>query len=119
MTQWRVFDDVISVEIDGADMECSMQRLSISSVLVFMTKLSGGNNCFKVRLDNQATLHVFKNEVLVSNIHPNDRARNIGGIDDSQSGMSTEQICGIQHVEVGYFNKNAVADILIVLVNVY
>ena len=48
----------------------------------------------------------------MSNIRPNGKARTIGGIDGSQSGMSTEQICDIPHVGVGYFNKNAVANIL-------
>ena len=48
----------------------------------------------------------------MSNIRPNDRERNIDGIDGSQTGMSTEQICGISYVGLGYFNKNAVANIL-------
>ena len=64
MTQWGLIGEVTGMEV-------SMQRLNISSDLVFLTKLSGGNNCFKVLLDNQATLHVFKNVVLVPNIRPN------------------------------------------------
>ena len=57
-----------------------------------MTKLSAGNHIFKVLLDNQATKHVFKNEALVSNTRTNRKAHNVGGIDGSQSCMSTEQI---------------------------
>ena len=60
--------DVIPAEKDGTGMEYSMQRLSISTDLVVATKLSGGNHSFKVLLDDQATLHVFKVEALVSNI---------------------------------------------------
>ena len=48
----------------------------------------------------------------MSNIRPNGTARNIGGIVGSQSGMSTEQICDIQYVGVGYFIKNEVANML-------
>ena len=40
------------------------------------------------------------------------KSRNIGGIDGSQSGTSTKKMCDIPYVGVGYFNKNAVADIL-------
>ena len=57
-------------------------------------------------LGNHATLHVFKN------IHPNGKACKIGGVDGSQYGRSTEQICDIPNVGVGYFNKTAVANIL-------
>ena len=42
-----------------------------------------------------------KNETLVSNIRANDK-----------SGMSTVQIFDIPYVGVGYFHKNAVANIL-------
>ena len=48
MTQWGVLGEIIPAGIDGADMEASMKRLSNSSDLVFMTKLSGGSNIFKV-----------------------------------------------------------------------
>ena len=108
MTQMGVFGIIIPVDPDGLGMECSMQRFNYPSDWVFMTKLSGGNHRFKVLLDNQA----YKNEALVSNIRPNGKARSIGGIDGSQSGMSTEQICDIPYVGVGYFNKNAFANIL-------
>ena len=63
-------------------------------------------------MDNQATLHVFKNEALVSYIRPNGKASNKDGIDGRQSGMSTEQIGDIPYLRVSYFNKNAVANIL-------
>ena len=48
----------------------------------------------------------------MSNIRANGRPRNIGGIDGNQSGMSTEQICDISNVGLGYFSKNAVANVL-------
>ena len=38
---------------------------------------------FKVLLDSQATLHVLKNDALVSDIRPNCKANNIGGINGS------------------------------------
>ena len=70
-TQMGVFGIVIPAGIEGTALKCS-----ISSDWVFMTKL-------------------FKNEALVSNLRANDKARNIGGIDGSQSGMSTEKIFDI------------------------
>ena len=89
----------MGVDSDGIGMECSMQRFGYPSDWIFMTKLSGGNNDFKVLLDNQATLHVFKNEALLSNFRPNGKAWTIGGIDGNQSGMSTEQILTFQTSE--------------------
>ena len=78
---------------------------------IFMTHLIGEHNMFKVLLDNQATLHVFKNEALVSNIRAGRKA-SIGGIDGSQSGMSTFKVCDIPYVGVGFFNENAVTNII-------
>ena len=104
MTQWG--------EIGVTCMECSMHRLSISSEMVFITKLSAGNHSFMVLLDNQATVHEFKSEALVSKICPNGETRNIGGIDGSHSGISNGQICDVPHVGVGYYLKNAGANIL-------
>ena len=66
-----------------------------------MTKSSGGSINFKVLLDNQATLYVFKKNSLVSNIRAKSKARTIGGIDGRRPGMSTEQIFDIPHVRVG------------------
>ena len=60
---------------------------------------------FERLIDNRATLHVLKNEALVPNIWANGKARNIRCV-------STEQICDILYVGVGYFKKNAVANIL-------
>ena len=72
-----------------------------------MTNLSERNHMFRVLLGNQATLHVFKNEAMVSNNRANWKPRNIGGIDGIQSGMSAEQIWDIPYVRVDYFNKSA------------
>ena len=47
-----------------------------------MTHLFGEHNMFKVLLDNQETLHVFKNKALVSNNRAGRRA-SIGGIGGS------------------------------------
>ena len=58
---------------------------------VFMKHLVGEHNLFKVLLGNQVTLHVFKNKALVSNIRAGRKA-SIGGIDGSQTGMSTFQV---------------------------
>ena len=51
-------------------MNLSMQRLVISSESewMFMKRLIGKYNMFKLLLDNQATLHMIKNGALVSNI---------------------------------------------------
>ena len=66
MTQFGVLGEEFSQEIDGTGMEASMQRLSILSDLVFITKSSGGNHSFEVLLDNQVTLHVFKKRLWCS-----------------------------------------------------
>ena len=76
-----------------------------------MTHLAGEHNMFKVLLVNQATLHLVKNEALVSNIRAG-RKTSIGGIDVSQTSMSTVQVCDIPYVGVGFFNENAVANII-------
>ena len=52
---------------------------------------------------------MFKNEGLVFNIGANRKA-SIGGIDGSQTGMTTVQICYIPYVGVGLFNGKAVAN---------
>ena len=46
----------------------------------------------KVLLSSQVTLHLFENETPVSNIRA-DRKVSIGGVDDIQTGMSTDQVC--------------------------
>ena len=62
--------------------------MTFETVWVFMTRLLGEHTIFKVLLENQATLHVFKNNSLVSNIRAEGNA-SIGGIYGSQTGMTT------------------------------
>ena len=76
-----------------------LRLISSESERVFMTRLIGEQNMLKVLLDNHATLHVFKNEVLVSNIRAG-RKTSFGGIGGSKSGMSTIQVCDIAYVGV-------------------
>ena len=63
MRHFGLFGQIVGVDPDGKGMDLSMQRILISSESnwVFMTRLVGEHNMFKVLLDNQATLHVFKN----------------------------------------------------------
>jgi len=56
---------------------------------------SGRLSMHEVLLDNQASLHVFKNESLVSNIVAMKHSKEIGGIDGTQSAMATEYKCTI------------------------
>ena len=72
---------------------------------MFVTRLVGRHNIFTVILDNQATLYVFKNEALESNIRANRKA-NTGGINGCQTGMSTVQVCAIPYVVVWFFNEH-------------
>ena len=67
-----------------------MQRILISSEFewIFMTHLVSDHNMFKVLLNSQATLYVFKIETLVPNIRDSKKA-SIGGLDRSQTAVST------------------------------
>ena len=76
-----------------------------------MTRLVGEHKMLNVVLKNQATLHVFKNDAMVSDISSNKKA-NIGGIDGGKTSMAIVQVCDISYVYVGLFNKNAVAIII-------
>ena len=58
MTQMGVVSEVILVEPDGRGVKSSMQWLNVCD----------GDRMYKVLIDNQASLHVFKNEALVPNI---------------------------------------------------
>ena len=89
ITQWGFLGEVIPTGLHGTSMKFSMQRLSISYFirLGVLIKLRVETHTFEVLVHNQATLHVFQDEALVSNIWPNGKARNIGGINGSQSGM--------------------------------
>ena len=48
----------------------------------------------------------------MSNIRAGRKASIGGKIDGSQTGMSTVQVCDIPYVGVGFFNGNAVANII-------
>ena len=54
---------------------------------------------------------MFKKEALVFNIWTGRKA-NIGGINGSQTVMPTFQVCDIPYVGVGFYNENAVANII-------
>ena len=71
-----------------------------------MSLLVCEHNMLKVLLENQATLHVLKNELLLFNISA-DKKASIRGIDGSQTGIPTFQVCGIAYVAVWFFNENA------------
>ena len=62
---------------------------------------------YKVQLDNLASLHVFKNEALVTNIGQCTKF-NVRSIDGSQT--ATVQMCDIRGIDTGFkmcdFNKN-------------
>ena len=59
-----MISDIVSVDPDGKYVDITMQRFLKANTCeyVFMTHLGGEHNMFKVLLDNQATLHVFKNK---------------------------------------------------------
>ena len=67
--------------------------------------------CSRVLFNNQATLYVLKSEELESNIGA-DRKASIGGIDGSQTGMTTVQVCDVPYVSVGLSNRKADAVII-------
>ena len=92
MRHMGMFGQIVSVDPNGKGMNFSMLQILISSQSewVFMTRLVGKRSMFEVHLDNQVTLHVTKNEALMSNIRVS-RKTNIGGIDGSQTGMSIVQ----------------------------
>ena len=77
MGHFGMFGQIIGGDSDGKGVDLSMQRILISpeSNWVFMTRLVGEHNIFRMLLDNQATLHVHKNKTLVSNIRASRKAR--------------------------------------------
>ena len=76
MIQIGVFGEVMPVVSDGKAIEFNMHRLSISSDWGLMTRtsctVSDGNQIYIVLLNNQASLHVIKNEALMTS-----RVRNL------------------------------------------
>ena len=66
----EMFCQIVGVDPDGKSIILSMQRALIisESEWVFMRCIIGEHKIFKAHLDNQTTLHVFKNESLLSNI---------------------------------------------------
>ena len=68
----------------------------------------GEPNTSKELLDNQPTMHVFNNNVQMSNIWYDWKASS-GGIYDSQTCMPAVHVCDIPCVGVNFFNENKVA----------
>ena len=93
----------------GSNESGASEKKSSEKVLVTG---AGGRSLHEVLLDNQASLHVFKNDALVNNIVPMKQSKDIGGIDGTHSGMSTAYKCTIPGIGKGYFNRNAVANIV-------
>ena len=88
MTYAGMNGDIVGVSPDGKGVDITKQRFLMTSRCewVFMKNFVSEHNMYKTLLDNQATLHVFKNEALVSNIRAS-RKVSIDGIDGRRTGM--------------------------------
>ena len=81
----EVYSKAIPVDPDGKGVEFEYAKAQ------YCIRMFTRNNVFKAVLDNKATLHIFKNGHVVTNTRLSNKKTNIGGIDGTQAGVSTDQ----------------------------